>query len=30
MYIDLNELSPDEVYFNLIQTVIPRPIAWVL
>ncbi len=30
MYIDLTELSPDQVYVNLIQTVIPRPIAWVL
>ena len=30
MYIDLAELSPDQVYVNLIQTVIPRPIAWVL
>ncbi len=30
MIIDLSTLSPPQVYFNLIQTVIPRPIAWVL
>ncbi len=30
MYIDLSELSTSQIYFNLIQTVIPRPIAWVL
>ncbi|MDX1486866.1 MAG: flavin reductase family protein [Acidiferrobacterales bacterium] len=30
MNIDLSDLSPAEVYFTLIQTVIPRPIAWVL
>jgi len=30
MLIDLSTLSPNRVYFTLIQTVIPRPIAWVL
>lgn len=30
MIIDLASLSPAQVYFSLIQTVIPRPIAWVL
>lgn len=30
MYIDLTELSPNQVYFNMIQTLVPRPIAWVL
>lgn len=30
MLIDLRELSPSQVYFNMIQTLIPRPIAWVL
>ncbi len=30
MYIDLTELAPNQVYFTMIQTVIPRPIAWVL
>jgi flavin reductase (DIM6/NTAB) family NADH-FMN oxidoreductase RutF len=30
MIIDMASLSPNQVYFSLIQTVIPRPIAWVL
>lgn len=30
MLIDFDKLSPNQVYFNLIQTLIPRPIAWVL
>lgn len=30
MQIDLKELAPDQVYFTMIQTLIPRPIAWVL
>ncbi len=30
MYIDLAELSSSQVYFTMTQTVIPRPIAWVL
>ncbi len=28
--IDCNQYSPDQLYFLLIQLVIPRPIAWVL
>lgn len=30
MIIDMAALSPNQVYFSLIQTVIPRPVAWVL
>lgn len=30
MYIDLSELNESQAYFALTQTVIPRPIAWVL
>ncbi len=30
MNIDLSVLSPSEVYFSMIQTLVPRPIAWVL
>ena len=30
MLVDFDQLSPNQVYFNLIQTLIPRPIAWVL
>ncbi|MEH6823667.1 MAG: flavin reductase family protein [Motiliproteus sp.] len=30
MNIDLNTLTPGEVYFSMIQTLVPRPIAWVL
>ncbi|WP_101758363.1 flavin reductase family protein [Oceanicoccus sp. KOV_DT_Chl] len=30
MHLDLDELSPNRVYYTLIQTLIPRPIAWVL
>jgi flavin reductase (DIM6/NTAB) family NADH-FMN oxidoreductase RutF len=30
MYIDLDDLSPSRVYVQMIQTLIPRPIAWVL
>lgn len=30
MQIDLSQLSPNRVYFTLIQTLIPRPVAWVL
>lgn len=30
MLIESTQLSPDQMYFLLIQTVIPRPIAWVL
>lgn len=28
MYIDLDELFPGQVYIQMIQTLIPRPIAW--
>ena len=28
--IDMSTLSPGQTYFTLIQTVIPRPVAWVL
>jgi flavin reductase (DIM6/NTAB) family NADH-FMN oxidoreductase RutF len=30
MHLDLQELSSSQVYHTLTQTVIPRPIAWVL
>ena len=30
MHIDFKKLSAAQTYFTLIQTVIPRPIAWVL
>jgi flavin reductase (DIM6/NTAB) family NADH-FMN oxidoreductase RutF len=30
MYINLSELSEPQVYFTMTQTIIPRPIAWVL
>ncbi len=30
MHIDLSLISPSEVYFNIIQTLVPRPVAWVL
>ena len=30
MLINLSELSPPQVYFTMTQTVLPRPIAWVL
>ena len=30
MDIDLTQLSPAEVYSRLVQTVVPRPVAWVL
>lgn len=30
MIIDLAKMSTSQVYFSLTQTVIPRPIAWVL
>lgn len=30
MIITMNELSPIQAYATLIQTVVPRPIAWVL
>src|SRR5271154_3578615 len=30
MRIDCNQYSTDQIYFLMIQLVIPRPIAWVL
>ena len=30
MYIDLSTLSENQVYHSMIQTIIPRPVAWVL
>ncbi len=30
MILDLSALKPAQVYFQMIQTLIPRPIAWVL
>ena len=30
MYIELEELSPNQIYVTMTQAVIPRPIAWVL
>jgi flavin reductase (DIM6/NTAB) family NADH-FMN oxidoreductase RutF len=30
MYIDFAPLAPDQIYQQMIQTLIPRPIAWVL
>ena len=30
MYVDITQLDPQQIYVILTQTVIPRPIAWVL
>ncbi len=30
MLIDLATLSPNRIYFTMIQTLIPRPVAWVI
>lgn len=30
MHIQLSDLSPNRTYFTFIQTLIPRPVAWVL
>jgi len=30
MIIDLQQLEPSQVYFHMIQALVPRPIAWVL
>ncbi len=30
MIIDMSELSPPQAYATMIQTIVPRPIAWVL
>jgi flavin reductase (DIM6/NTAB) family NADH-FMN oxidoreductase RutF len=30
MEVDFNQLTPSQVYHSIVQTLIPRPIAWVL
>ena len=30
MFIESRKFTPDQIYFLMIQTIIPRPIAWVL
>lgn len=30
MYIDFEQLAPADIYFTMTQTIVPRPIAWVL
>lgn len=30
MILSLDQISPNQVYFHLIQSLVPRPIAWVL
>ena len=30
MIVDFNEITPSERYFAMVQSIIPRPIAWVL
>ena len=30
MIINLEELSTPQVYFTMTQTILPRPIAWIL
>lgn len=30
MIIDFSDLSPNRIYFTMIQSLVPRPIAWVL
>ena len=30
MQFDFNEMTANQIYFTMIQTIIPRPIAWVL
>lgn len=30
MYLDLAQIKPSQVYFHMVQTLVPRPIAWVL
>ena len=30
MYIDFSQLSANQIYGTMVQTVVPRPIAWVL
>lgn len=30
MYLNLEQMKPAQVYFNMVQTLVPRPVAWVL
>ena len=30
MYIQFDTLTPSERYFAMVQSIVPRPIAWVL
>lgn len=30
MYLDFSQMTPSEIYFAMTQTIVPRPIAWVL
>ena len=30
MYINFGEMSPQQIYITMTQTIIPRPIAWIL
>jgi flavin reductase (DIM6/NTAB) family NADH-FMN oxidoreductase RutF len=30
MYLELDKLKPAHIYFQMLQTLVPRPIAWVL
>lgn len=30
MYLELDKLKPAHIYFQMVQTLVPRPIAWVL
>jgi flavin reductase (DIM6/NTAB) family NADH-FMN oxidoreductase RutF len=30
VYIDLNQSTPAQTYFQMVQTLVPRPVAWVL
>lgn len=30
MHVDFSGLTPGQIYFTMIQTLVPRPIAWVL
>jgi flavin reductase (DIM6/NTAB) family NADH-FMN oxidoreductase RutF len=30
MYLELDKLKPAQIYFQMLQTLVPRPIAWVL
>lgn len=30
MILDLSEKKPSEIYFTMIQTILPRPVAWII